>query len=422
MRFTSIALIFMSLFAFLPAKSRADSKPLTIVHMTDPHYISPSLTDRGAAFISLVSNADGKLVLYSEELLSAFLYEMRALRPDAILVSGDLTFNGATQSHRDLALRLRTLTDAGIPVLVLPGNHDMYSKNAARFSGVKIERVESPDTAGFREIWHAFGPDDALSCAPDSFSCMYALSPGLRILMLDAHTETSPNTITEQTLLWAKEQLRLAREAGAQVISVSHETLLRHNPLFEEGFRLENGENVSALLREAGVSLHLSGHMHIQHIASDKKLTEIVTSAFSVQPCQYGVITFDGESLRYETKRADVAAWAKAQGRNEEILLRFPSQAASFFASSMLRQILPNLRTLPDANDVLVWMLNVNLGYYSGQLSSLSPNPHVMEILKKNYPFWYVYFDSIRDDYGKDYTRWPANPAAAAAKAESTER
>ena len=389
-----------------PSVCRAETQALTIVHMTDPHYISPSLTDRGTAFMKIVSNADGKLVLYSEELLSAFLYEMRELRPDAILLSGDLTFNGAMQSHKDLALRLSSLKELGIPILVLPGNHDVLSPNAARFSGERIELVESPDTASFREIWHSFGPDDALSCAPDSFSYVCALSPNLRILMLDAHTEASPNRVTDQTLSWAKEQLSLAKKEGAAVISVTHETILRHNPLFEEGFRLENGETVSSLLEEAGVPLHLSGHMHIQHIAAQKNLTEIVTSAFSVQPCQYGVITFDGKTLRYQSKRANVASWAKAQGRNEENLLRFPAHAVSFFASSMLRQALPELRALPEANDLIVWMLNMNIGYYTGQLSTLSPDPHNMDLLRKTLPFWYVYFNSMQGDLGKDYSSW----------------
>lgn len=47
-------------------------KPLTIAIAADPHYLSPSLTDNGALFHSVIENADGKVTDCSEELLEAF--------------------------------------------------------------------------------------------------------------------------------------------------------------------------------------------------------------------------------------------------------------------------------------------------------------------------------------------------------------
>ena len=396
----------MAFLLLLPSVCKAESRPLTIVHVTDLHYISPALTDRGAAFRKVISNADGKVMLYSEELLNAFLSEMQELQPDAIIISGDLTFNGETESHKALASYLKHLQDEGIHVLVIPGNHDLSYPHAARFSGNHAEHVDSPNNTEFYEIWHSFGPDQSISRDPNSFSYTYALSPKVRVLMLDSHTDLADNLITDTTLLWAKEQLRDAKEAGALVISVTHETLLRHNPVFEQGFRLANGETVAALLEKSGVLLHLSGHMHIQHITCEKGLTEIVTSSLSVQPCQYGILSFDGESLRYQSHPTDVSAWAKSQGLTESDLLRFPSYAASFFASSTLRKAIPKLNSVSNAKEAIIWMANVNIGYFSGRLSSLKINPSALVLLREHLPFWFVYFDSIRKDLGKDYTRW----------------
>lgn len=40
---------------------------------TDLHYLSPKLTDHGSFFTSLIENADGKTMAYSEEVTEAFV-------------------------------------------------------------------------------------------------------------------------------------------------------------------------------------------------------------------------------------------------------------------------------------------------------------------------------------------------------------
>ena len=389
----------------LPCRASADAAhPLQIAVMTDPHYISPALTDRGDAFMRVISRADGKVMRYSEELLSAFIDNLLQNPPDVLVIPGDLTFNGALQSHEDLARRLEPLQDAGIRVFVIPGNHDLRYSQAARFEGTAITRVQSPDAVAFEEIWHGFGLDTALSRDSHSLSYMAELSPGLRLLMLDVNTTAAPVGLLKETLSWAKQALLQARRDGARVISCSHQTLLQHNSLFEKGFRMENAEPLLALLESSSVLLHLSGHMHIQHIAaSGKGLQEIVTSSLAVSPCQYGWLEVSGEKLHYVTRKTPVSQWARKKGISNPDLLDFNRYALSFFASSMIRQASPLLGSDSASREALLWLTNINIGYFSGRLAAAQPSPAAMRILHEKAPFWAVYAKSFESDLGRDY-------------------
>ena len=58
---------------------------------TDIHYFSDSLTDGGPRFQEMVEYGDGKVVTYIDQITDAFLDEVVKLRPDALVLSGDLT-------------------------------------------------------------------------------------------------------------------------------------------------------------------------------------------------------------------------------------------------------------------------------------------------------------------------------------------
>lgn len=133
-----------------PGVDRGDG--VTVAVATDLHYLAPELTDGGEFFTRLVSDADGKVMLYIDELVRAFAWQVADERPDALIISGDLTFNGETASHEALADILGGIEAAGVPVYVIPGNHDLNSSMAARYSGDGYERVESPTEASSRRF------------------------------------------------------------------------------------------------------------------------------------------------------------------------------------------------------------------------------------------------------------------------------
>ena len=155
----TICLVLVMLLCIAPPACAEDGFRLIIA--TDLHYIAPALTDHGSYFTALTEGGDGKLMRYIEEITDAFLDEAAAQKPEAVLLTGDLTFNGALLSHTALAEKLRALESVGTRVLVLPGNHDLDNPSAASFSGDAYTRVPSATAADFRRIYSAMSRSSA---------------------------------------------------------------------------------------------------------------------------------------------------------------------------------------------------------------------------------------------------------------------
>lgn len=393
----------------LGAFSASASADFRIVVATDPHYISPELTDGGACYARTLAAGDSKFMPYSEEILDAFVEELLLAEEklDAVLLTGDLTFNGAVMSHEALAAKLRPLRAAGIPVLVLTGNHDLYNVNAARFKGEGFTRVPFATSELFREIYGPFGFDDALSLAPDSLSYMLELKPGLRMLLLDFNTLDHFCGISDATLAWAEEQLREAKDAGAAVIAAGHQNLFPHS-LFRDGYVIEGADRLADLLRAYDVRLFLSGHLHIQHILTEQNLTEIAGSALCSWPCQYGVLTSEEGTLSYQTRRLDMAAWAERHGRTEAVFRDFQSAAADYL-SAHSKITLPVGTSEADREKLLTWMRELNLAYFAGDLRNVEaddPDGSLAAAWLEPKDLTALYVASVLEELGRDFTTW----------------
>ena len=379
---------------------------------TDLHYISPRLTDNGPYFQRVLANGDGKLAQYSEEITDAFLAQVLEGRPEALILTGDLTFNGAIESHEDLAAKLRALEAAGVPVLVLTGNHDVFNGNAARYEGEGYEPVYSASSMGFREIYGEFGPDEAISEAPDSLSYMAQLNETTRVLMLDFNSLESPCGISQDSLDWAQQQLRQAKKDGQYVLAAGHQNLYRHS-MFDAGYVIMRTEQLQELLRREGVELYLSGHMHIQHIIGQKGLTEIATSALCLSPCQYGILRAEGGSVHYETSPVDVSAWAREKGSGDENLLRFADFAAESFDRRSLDQAAAALEGTdfgPEEREKMIaYAAAVQRGVFSGDLTgaeALDPEGEAAALWAQVGNLHGCYLSTVAPEIGKNFNIW----------------
>ncbi len=74
---------------------------------------------------------------------------MKEIKPDVLILSGNLSFNGAKASHEGLAAKLKAIEDSGVSVLVMPGNHDLYSRIAACFEGDDYTLVDNVSAGTF---------------------------------------------------------------------------------------------------------------------------------------------------------------------------------------------------------------------------------------------------------------------------------
>ena len=252
-------------------------EPLEIWVWADIHYLASSLHDDGTVFRQLVEQGDGKVPEYSEAIADEFIRLCLERHPDAVVIPGDLTYNGERISLQELSEKLKTLQDSGIPVLVIPGNHDLMYPYARSYFGSNARKTPAISPEDFRKDCGAFGWEQAVARDSDSFSYVYALTDDVELMFLDANTPAAPGSVPDSTLAWAKKQLAWAKEDGKTVITVTHQSLLAQNKFMTKGFIISNHSNVESLLRKYGVTLNLSAHIHIQHTVTEDGLTDIAT-------------------------------------------------------------------------------------------------------------------------------------------------
>ena len=415
---TAVAVFFLVFFVPLtlmaaygpPWDPKTESPPepegVRVAVATDLHYLSPELTDNGELFTEIVSGADGKVMLYIDALVRAFAAQIAEEAPDALILSGDLTFNGERLSHEHLAAILSAVEASGVPVFVMPGNHDLYSGSAASFSGEGYELTNSVTAEEFAEIYGAFGYDEALSRDEDSLSYTARLSPGLILLMVDVNTYSYAGAVKQETLDWAEQQLAAAQESGEQVLAVTHQNLYAHNPYLSAGYIIENSIELYELYCEYGVRLNLSGHIHLQHILDSGDVCEIATSSLAVSPNQYGVLSFwDEGGGKYETRSVDVSSWAEGQGQTDENLLNFAEYSRQFFRNTSLNQALSEAAGQENASELAGFYADVNENYFAGRTDLIEWDDALAEDWKKCSFFIGIYLASIHSSEPGDFTQ-----------------
>lgn len=272
----------------------------TIVHISDIHYLSPSLFDY-EALRSFSYHDDGKATHITPSIMESFIEEMVALSPEAVVVTGDLTYNGEKKSHEEMKAMFSILEESGIDVYVIMGNHDTATKPYALFEDGARETEGTTPMEG-ENLWLDFGYGDAINRDPLSSSYITELFPGLYLLAVDSNNG-SGGTVRKGTLSWMDEALKSVKADGGRIISATHQNLFIHSSRHTFGYQINNSSKVETIYKEYGIKLNLSGHLHIQHITKKGEITEIAAEAFSDWPLQYGVITIsDDFSFSYSTR------------------------------------------------------------------------------------------------------------------------
>ena len=398
-----------------------------IMLATDIHYFSDSLTDGGPRFREMVEYGDGKIVTYIDQITDAFLDEVVKQHPDALVLSGDLTLNGEKASHKDLAEKLHRVENHGIPVLVIPGNHDINNHQAARYKGEERLPAEYTTPAEFRQIYRAFGYDEAASEDPNSLSYLYELDENTWLLMIDSCQYSPVNkvggAISEATYEWVEQQLEAAWDAGVEIIPVAHHNLLDESEIYVDECTIEHSEQFIDLLETWDVPLFLSGHLHVQHCKrseDNRGIWEMVTASLATPSCKYAILTYrDDRSFLYRTQSLDVEAWAKKNQRTEEELLNFKQFQTPFLRRVFYNQAIAALNEVPELTDsereqmAQLYSL-LKFHYYQGtayQVQELVRNDPAYELWQEDGMATQQgeYFRYILEDGKRDYNRLEVN-------------
>lgn len=400
-------------------------EPPYFIIASDLHYQSPLMTDFGEAFQNFVRNDDGKVVEYVDSITDAFLAETAEKQPDALILSGDLTQNGEKVNHEELAKKLRLLESQGVPVVVIPGNHDINHPSAASFEGTEKKKADNINAEEFYSIYREFGYDEAMDRDEKSLSYIYQADERYWLMMLDSCQYDPENKIggriRKETLLWMEKWLERAREEQVMVIPVAHHNLLKESTLYPEDCTLENAVQVIDLLEQYGLPVYISGHLHLQRVKKHGNggpsqaeesygIYEIVSDSMVIPPCQYGELRWQEDgSVQYETCPVDVAGWAASQGITDENLLNFPQYSGDFLIETVQNQVYGALSAIPDDRKFHMAKLygQINSAYCAGTaVNRRDVKENQMYFYWNRYlgtSEWYENLQAMIKDTGKDH-------------------
>lgn len=365
-------------------------EPVILWTASDLHYIAPALA--GDYFDTPASGGDGKAICYADEAARVLLEQAAREQPDVLILSGDLTLNGAEQSHRELVELLTTLQNSGVQVLTLAGNHDVDGACAdySTFDGQTIQTMPSLTSDQYRALYAPFGWNQAISRDEESLSYVYEVHPRLRILMLDTNC-SGKGFVQYSTLRWVEKQLWEARLAGAKVIGVSHQNLYAHNRLLSFGYQMYNAQDVQPVYDRGRLLCNLTGHIHVQSVV-EARVPEIATGSLIAAGSRFGQLVFDGKGLTYDARTlADAALAADIRWYFEEVGRK---QTRQKYAESTLSQA--EIALLAET------FASINGAYFAGEPIDEADYTAGIDLWRRQSGFTVGYLDTMLESGKRD--------------------
>ena len=330
----AVVLVFTLTVPALAADKPQDMN-LRIAVMSDLHYLSPDMIADTADFEHAL-NSDRKLLKESSAILYEKFEQVRADKPDILLVSGDLTKDGEQECHAALAKQLQQLQQdvPGLKIYVINGNHDIRNYNAKNFNtadgkAVPATRTEPED---FKRIYDFVYSDPTVLATftpaegNKAGGLSYVARPveGLTVIAMDTCRYSSDNTsngddehetsgaISADLEKWVIEQTAAAKARGDLVIGLEHHGLVPHfdvQPTILPMYLVNGYERIAQEYADAGMSVVFTGHMHAVDIAAmttkaGNTFYDIETGSALTYPCPVRFVdlrrtTVGGETNTY---------------------------------------------------------------------------------------------------------------------------
>ncbi|MCU0525334.1 MAG: metallophosphoesterase [Elainella sp. Prado103] len=248
--------------------------------ISDPHIALPeTIWDHPNRF---------HLVEVSIPAIESIFAHLNQLDLDFLLLPGDLTQHGEPENHTWLAQRLAQLP---YPAYVIPGNHDVVTREASD---------RSIGLMDFPQYYQKFGYQDGVD---PYYTC--SILPGLRLIGLNSNgfdaegNQLRSGYLDSRQLAWLQQILADASEET--ILVMLHHNVLEHLPGQQQSplgsrYMLQNNAELLAILRQAGVELLFTGHLHVQDVAYTHglheitRLYEITTGSLVSYPHPYRIL------------------------------------------------------------------------------------------------------------------------------------
>ena len=385
--------------------------------ISDTHLIADSLHDHGQAFSQMQKTSQGKDLYYQETALSAFVRMAQKKKPAAIIVTGDVTFNGERVSAEKFAEIFKPLEETQL--LVLPGNHDIYDGWAREFRGKKQYYAGQISPRMWRNIFKT-SYKNAVSVDDESLAYSVQLNPDYLLILADSNdygkeeATTAPATagfLGREQRRWIKAQLQYASENNLQVIFCMHHNLYAHNPAVNKGYVVDDYRELRKLLAQYNVKLVFSGHIHAQNIMLPQDpcpATEIVTSSFCSNDQGYGVVKVLPKEVSYTCHHFKMKDYLTDKEKQNWTLTHFHDyleniQLGTISAELMQKDLYQNHDDLDTVRKMGRLFGEMNYHFFTGknhieseELQKLKKSPIYQRLIADN-PHYELYLQTLYD-------------------------
>ena len=213
--------------------------------------------------------------------------------PDVLIMTGDNTNSGYSGDVSGLTAKLQKIREEGVQIILTTGNHDFDLMGAEEFEKAYFGLLDPVDRDPASLSYTAIVKDVVFLAMDDN-----AVYPG-------GQGEFSP-----ATMRWIGEMLSKYRDR--QVIFLSHHNVLYGYGEEDSSSHLIQNPELPDLLREGGVKLALTGHMHFPYITEAGGLWEILSGMPFSGKHLMGSLAVGGGRMVYFAEPIDFAVYGNS--------------------------------------------------------------------------------------------------------------
>ena len=291
---------------------------LSIAVISDPHVYPEAMTNGYCAAFIEEATHNGRAIEPTQALFEAALADLKARVAadglDFLLIPGDMTEWSEYEGHVLVAQLLEAFEDeTGVPVAVIPGNHDLNLSDACDFSTGAKQKARALKQDEFLAVYAELGYD-LPGCERLGGTLSYAADLGDDYRLIAADTGRwrigADERITQAELrAWVLGECAKAEAAGRTVIGMGHhplgEQMGNQDTFMGENFGFGNALEAAEAFAGAGMHFYFSGHLHYNEIAmrvSDggEPLYDIMTASSGFFPGGYRRVDFSASGGRVE--------------------------------------------------------------------------------------------------------------------------
>ncbi len=373
----SVVLALALLISCIPMMASADTSTIRFGVISDIHYLAPSLKGEGAEWYDQVNkqhkeynDLDGLI----DNALDGILRNAVENGETYLLIPGDMTKDGELESHKALAARLEQFeAETGIPVFVIPGNHDINNSNATDYSGDEKVPAATTSPEQFREIYKNLGFDMADSFfVPESgkkggmlsYACTLG---GYRLIAIDSCMYSEDNgaegnehmtdgNLADGLLEWIIDECEKAEDNGLTVIGMQHHNLIPHTDIEEATFWpfvVRDWMRIAETYADAGMHYVFTGHLHtndtVSHVNDNgETVYDILTPTLTGYPNYYKIIDFtsDGETTSMDMQTLDIDKYQPViadDGTAYEVPFKYTYSFGQTFGNGNVKELVAGL-------------------------------------------------------------------------------